>query len=120
MWEQILRWVGGIFAGIGVIFLFFDIINCIRKRNRRALNIAGLVVLGIGVVGYLITDIILPEGTWPPIASLIWIALFWVYVILIAIETFGDIKVHRRNKRAEKNCQSNDSDTENPPQDKQN
>ena len=108
MWEQILRWVGGIFAGIGVIFLFFDIINCIRKRNRRALNIAGLVVLSIGVVGYIITDIILPQGMWPPIASLIWIALFWVYVILIAIETVGDVKIYRRNKRAEKQSQQNE------------
>lgn len=100
MLEQILRWVGGIFAGLGVIFLFFDIINSIRKRNRRALNIAGLVVLSIGVVGYIITDIILPEGMWPPLASLVWIALFWVYVIFVAIEAFGDIKVHRQNKRA--------------------
>ena len=107
MWEQILRWVGGIFAGIGVIFLFFDIINSIRKRNRRALNVAGLVVLSIGVVGYLITDIILQNSAWPPIASLLWIALFWVYVILIAVETFGDIKVHRRNKRAEKQAEQN-------------
>ena len=115
MWEQILRWVGGIFAGIGVIFLFFDIINSIRKRERRALNIAGLVVLSIGVVGYVITDIILPEGLWPPFASLVWIALFWVYVILVAIETVGDIKVHRRNKRAEKQAQRNATD--NPPQD---
>ena len=100
MLEQILRWVGGIFAGLGVIFLFFDIINSIRKRNRRALNVAGLVVLSIGVVGYVVTDIILPEGLWPPLASLLWIALFWVYVIFVAIETVGDIKIHRRNKRA--------------------
>ena len=107
MWEQILRWVGGIFAGIGVIFLFFDIINSIRKRERRALNIAGLVVLSVGVVGYIITDIILQNSAWPPFASLIWIALFWVYVILIAIETVGDIKVHRRNKRTEKQAEQN-------------
>ena len=110
MWEQILRWVGGIFAGIGVIFLFFDIINSIRKRNRRALNVAGLVVLSIGVVGYLITDIILQNSAWPPIASLLWIALFWVYVILIAVETFGDIKIHRRNKRAEKEEQNKEEE----------
>lgn len=99
MWEQILPWIGGIFAGLGVIFLFFDIINSIRKRNRRALNIAGLVVLSIGVVGYLITDVILQDSAWPPLASLLWIALFWVYVILVAIETVGDIKVHKRSKR---------------------
>ena len=110
MWEQILRWVGGIFAGIGVIFLFFDIINSIRKHNRRALNVAGLVVLSIGVVGYLITDIILQNSAWPPIASLLWIALFWVYVILIAVETFGDIKIHRRNKRAEKEEQNKEEE----------
>lgn len=107
MLEQILRWVGGIFAGIGVIFLFFDIINSIRKRERRALNIAGLVVLSIGVVGYLITDIILQNSTWPAIASLLWIALFWVYVILVAIQAVGDIKIHKRNKRAEKQTEQN-------------
>ena len=99
MWEQILPWIGGIFAGLGVIFLFFDIINSIRKRNRRALNIAGLVVLAVGVVGYIITDIILQDSAWPPFASLIWIALFWVYVIFVAIETVGDIKIYKRNKR---------------------
>ena len=99
MWEQILPWIGGIFAGLGVIFLFFDIINSIRKRNRRAMNIAGLVVLSIGVVGYIVTDIILQDSAWPALGSLLWIALFWVYVILVAIETVGDIKVHKRNKR---------------------
>lgn len=99
MWEQILPWIGGVFAGLGVIFLFFDIINSIRKRNRRAMNVAGLVVLSIGVVGYVVTDIILQDSAWPPLASLLWIALFWVYVVLVAIETVGDIKVHRRNKR---------------------
>ena len=99
MWEKILPWIGGIFAGVGVIFLFFDIINSIRKRNRRALNIAGLVVLAVGVVGYVITDIILQDSAWPPLASLLWIALFWVYVIFVAIETVGDIKIHHRNKR---------------------
>ena len=99
MWEQILPWIGGVFAGLGVIFLFFDIFNSIRKRNRRAMNIAGLVVLSIGVVGYVVTDIILQNSAWPPLASLLWIALFWVYVVLVAIETVGDIKVHRHNKR---------------------
>ena len=99
MWEQILPWIGGIFAGMGVIFLFFDIINSIRKRNRRALNIVGLIVLSVGVVGYVITDIILQDSAWPPFASLIWIALFWVYVILIAIETVGDVKIYKREKR---------------------
>ena len=100
MWEHLLPWIGGIFAGLGVIFLFFDIINSIRKRNRRALNIAGLVVLAVGVVGYVITDIILHDSEWPPFASLIWIALFWVYVIFVAIETVGDIKIYKREKRA--------------------
>ena len=99
MLEQLLPWIGGIFAGLGVIFLFFDIINSIRKRNRRALNIAGLVVLAVGVVGYIITDIILQDSAWPPFASLVWIALFWVYVILVAIETVGDIKVYKKSKR---------------------
>ena len=99
MSEQLLPWIGGIFAGLGVIFLFFDIINCIIKRNRRALNIAGLIVLSIGVVGYIITDIILQDSAWPPFASLIWIALFWVYVILVAIEAVGDVKVYKREKR---------------------
>ena len=99
MWEQILPWIGGIFAGLGLIFLFFDIINSIRKRNRRALNIAGLIVLSVGVVGYIITDIILQESAWPPLASLAWIACFWVYVVFVAIETVGDIKLHTRKKR---------------------
>ena len=112
MLEKILPWIGGIFAGVGVIFLFFDIINSIRKRNRRAMNIAGLVVLSTGVVGYLITDIILQDSAWPPLASLLWIALFWVYVVLVAIETVGDIKIHRRNKRtaATKAKHGDDSD----------
>ena len=99
MWEQVLPWIGGIFAGLGVIFLFFDIINSIRKRNRRALNIAGLVVLSIGVVGYVITDIILQDSAWPPFASLVWLACFWAYVVLVAIEAVGDIKIHKRKKR---------------------
>ena len=99
MWEKFLPWIGGIFAGLGVIFLFFDIINSIRKRNRRALNIAGLVVLSVGVVGYIITDVILQDSAWPPFASLIWIALFWVYVVLVAIETVGDVKIYKREKR---------------------
>ena len=114
MWEQILPWIGGIFAGLGVIFLFFDIINSIRKRNRRALNIAGLVVLSIGVVGYIVTDIILQDSAWPPLASLLWIALFWVYVIFVAIETVGDIRVHTRKKRvaAAKAKQSDEQKTD--------
>ena len=64
------------------------------------MNVAGLVVLSVGVVGYVITDIILQDSAWPSLASLLWIALFWVYVVLVAIETVGDIKVHKRSKRA--------------------
>lgn len=100
MWEKILPWIGGIFAGLGLIFLFFDIINSIRKRNRRKLNIAGLVILSIAIVGYFVTDVILRNSTWPPLASFIWILFFWIYVILQAVGTFGDIKAHRRRKRA--------------------
>lgn len=113
MLEKILPWIGGIFAGVGVIFLFFDIINSIRKRNRRAMNVAGLVVLSIGVVGYIITDVILHDSAWPPLASLIWIALFWVYVVLVAIETVGDIKIHKRNRRTAA-AKAEPSDTDSP------
>ena len=99
MWEQILPWIGGIFAGLGVIFLFFDIINCIIRRNGRALNIVGLVVLSIGVVGYVLTDIVFKDSAWPPFASLIWIALFWIYVILVGIEAVNATQDYKRAKR---------------------
>lgn len=103
MLDKILPWIGGIFAGVGVMLIFFDVIATIKRRNKTKTNIAGLVILSIAVVGYVITDLILPavkeENGWPAIASLLWIVLFWVYVILDAIVTWGDIKIARRKKK---------------------
>ena len=100
MWDKLLPWIGGIFAGVGLILIFFDVISSIKRRDRTKTNIVGLVLLSIAVVGYVITDLILVDSAWPPLASLIWIALFWVYVILDACITMGKIKTHRREKKA--------------------
>ncbi len=103
MLDKILPWIGGIFAGVGVMLIFFDVIATIKRRDKTKTNIAGLVILSIAVLGYVITDLILPavkeENGWPAIASLLWIVLFWVYVILDAIVTWGDIKIARRKKK---------------------
>lgn len=103
MLDKILPWIGGIFAGVGVMLIFFDVIATIKRRDKTKTNIVGLVILSIAVLGYVITDLILPavkeENGWPAIASLLWIVLFWVYVILDAIVTWGDIKIARRKKK---------------------
>ena len=99
-WEKILPWVGGIFAAVGLILIFFDVISSIKRRDKTRTNIAGLVLLAVAVVGYVITDLILKDSAWPPLASLVWIVLFWVYVILDACVTMGKIKTHRREKKA--------------------
>ena len=98
MLEKLIPWIGGIFATIGLICLLFDLIGSIRKHNRRALNIFGLIVLLISVGGYLITDVVLKDSAWPPQASFVWIALFWVYVILTAVGTVGDVKAYEENR----------------------
>lgn len=103
MLKKILPWIGGIFACVGLILIFCDVISTIKRRDKTKTNVVGLVLLSIAVVGYCITDLVLPavleNNNWPPLASLGWIALFWVYVILDAIVTMGDIKVARRKKR---------------------
>ena len=100
MWDKLLPWIGGIFAAVGLILIFFDVISSIKRRDKTKTNIIGLVLLCIAVVGYVITDLILVDSAWPPLASLVWIVLFWVYVILDACMTMGKIKTHRRNKKA--------------------
>lgn len=102
--DKILPWIGGIFAGVGLILVFYDVITTIKRHDKTKTNVVGLVLLSIGVVGYVITDLILPaampDGSgWPALASLVWILLFWVYVILDAITTLGDIKVAHRKKK---------------------
>ena len=99
MWEKVLPIIGGIFAGIGIILILFDVITSIKRRDKTRTNIAGLVLLSVAVIGYLITDVILKDSAWPPLASLVWIALFWAYVIIDACITMGAIKTARRNKR---------------------
>ena len=99
MLEKLLPWIGGIFATVGLICLFFDLIGSIRRDNRRALNILGLIVLAISVIGYVITDIVLKDSAWPAQASFVWIALFWLYVILTAVGTVGDVKVYEKHRR---------------------
>ena len=112
MWEKMLPWIGGIFAGIGIILILFDVIRSITKRDKTKTNVAGLVLLSVAVIGYTITDIILKDSAWPPLASLIWIALFWAYVILDACITMGEIKKVRRNKKDEKKKSQNDTDNQ--------
>ena len=114
MWEKLLPWIGGIFAIIGLILIFVDTISSIKRRDKTKTNVAGLILLSIAVVGYTITDLILQDSAWPPLASLIWIALFWAYVILDACLTMGVIKKVRREKKAKKSAlQSNEtSDTD--------
>ena len=99
MWEKALPWIGGVFAAVGLVLIFIDIITSIKKRNKTKTNVVGLVVLSVAVVGYTITDLILKDSAWPPLASLVWIALFWVYVIMDACVTMGVIKKVRRDKK---------------------
>ena len=99
MWEKILPWIGGIFAVVGLILIFTDVIASIKRRDKTKTNVVGLILLSIAVVGYTITDLILKDSAWPPLASLIWIALFWVYVILDACLTLRVIKSARRSKK---------------------
>ena len=106
MWDTILPYIGGVFAAVGIVLIFYDVITTIKRRDKTKTNIVGLVILSVAIVGYAVTDLILPavkpEGSgWPALASLAWIALFWVYVILDAITTMGDIKV-ARNKNKER------------------
>ena len=98
MWEKILPWIGGIFAAVGLILIFFDIISSIHRRERAKTRIAGLIVLSVAVIGYIITDLILQDSDWPPLASLVWIALFWVYVIIDACVIVGEIRKARRER----------------------
>ena len=105
MWDKLLPIVGGIFAGIGLILIFFDVISSIRKRNKTKTNIIGLVFLCIAVVGYTITDIILKDSAWPPLASLVWIAFLWAYVIMDACITMGAVKTVRKSKKSNKSDQ---------------
>ena len=118
MWDKLLPWIGGIFAIIGLILIFFDVIASIKRRDKTKTNVVGLVLLSIAVVGYTITDLILKDSAWPPLASLVWIALFWVYVILDACLTMGVIKKVRREKKAKKSAdlqsENETSDTEEP------
>ena len=99
-----------------MILIFFDAISSIKRRDKTKTNVVGLVLLSIAVVGYTITDLILKDSAWPPLASLVWIALFWVYVIMDACLTMGVIKKVRREKRnqkAAKENQSNDVNVDN-------
>ena len=100
MWDKLLPWIGGIFAGIGLILIFYDAISSIKRHDKTKTNVVGLVLLSIAVVGYTCTDLIFKDSAWPPLASLIWIALFWVYVILDACLTMDVIKKARRDKAA--------------------
>lgn len=109
--EKILPWIGGIFAVVGLLLIFIDSINTIKRHDKTKLNVAGLVILSVAVVGYVITDLILPaampEGSgWPPLASFTWIAMFWIYVLLMAITLMGDIKIVRNKSRQQKPLQS--------------
>lgn len=100
MWEKALPWIGGIFAGVGLIIIFYEVIMSIKKRNKTKLHIVGLVLLSVAVIGYVFTDIIFTKSAWPPLASLIWLALFWAYVIMDACVTFGAVRKHRRDAKA--------------------
>lgn len=111
MWDKLLPWIGGIFAIIGLILIFFDVIASIKRRDKTKTNVAGLVLLSIAVVGYTITDLILKDSAWPPLGSLLWIALFWVYVILDACMTMGQIKKVRREKKAKKSADLQSDET---------
>ena len=106
MWDKILPWIGGIFAAVGLILVFYDVITTIKRRDKTKTNVVGLILLSISVVGYVITDLVLPNvlenSPWPPLASLAWIAMFWVYVIMDACLTMGVIKKARRDKKAKK------------------
>ena len=91
MLKKILPWVGGMFAAVGLILIFYDVIVTIKKRDKTKTNIAALIILSVAVLGYVVTDLILPaampDGSgWPALASFVWIALFWVYVLLDAVK----------------------------------
>ena len=99
MWEKLLPWIGGIFAVVGLILIFSDIIAGIKRHDKTKTNVVGLIVLSVAIVGYTLTDLILNDSAWPPLASLIWIALFWVYVVLDACLTVREIKHARQKKK---------------------
>ena len=84
-----------------------------RRPNIFGLANTAIYFAGITIardfMGYVITDLILVDSNWPPLASLIWIILFWVYVILDACMTMGKIKTHRREKKAAAAIAKNDS-----------
>lgn len=100
MLEKYLPWIGGVFAVIGLIIIICDIVSITKKRDKLKTNIAGVVILFVAVVGYIVTDFILVDSAWPKLASIIWIALFWVYVILEAIVIGRQIKQHRLEQEA--------------------
>lgn len=114
MWDKILPWIGGIFAAVGVVLVFYDVITTIKRRDKTKTNIAGLVILSVAVVGYVITDLVLPNvmenSPWPPLASFAWIALFWVYVLLDAVVTMGDIKRVRRERKQAKSAAATEAE----------
>lgn len=104
MLEKILPWVGGMFAAVGLILIFYDVIVTIKKRDKTKTNIIALVLLSVAVIGYAVTDLILPavfpDGSgWPALASFAWIALFWIYVLLDAVTMMGDIRLARRKRK---------------------
>lgn len=106
--EKILAWIGGIFAGIGIVLLVCDLVRSIKKRDKMVINIVGLIFLSMAVIGYVITDLVKVIADWSPLASLIWIVLFWVYVILDCVVTLGHYRKYRREKRQNRLMEKHD------------
>lgn len=98
MLDKYLPWIGGIFAAIGLMIIIYDVVTVAKKRSMPKASIACVVILFVAVVGYILTDVVRVGSTWPPLASIAWIALFWIYVILDAIVTAGQVRQYRMDK----------------------
>lgn len=81
MIEKILEYGGIIFAAVGILCLFLEAFETFKRKSNSKLTIAGLVLLTVSVIGFLVTDVILHDADVPYFLTIIWIALLWAYLI---------------------------------------
>lgn len=103
MIEKILEYGGVIFAAVGILCLFLEAFAIFKRDSNPKLTIVGLVFLGISVIGFLITDVILREADVPYFLTIIWIAFLWVYLICNLVSAVLVSKSKRADKRKEQN-----------------
>lgn len=86
----------------------------IRKRKNVKLNVTALVFLTVSVLGYVVCRFV---ELAPPLLSLLWIAFFWVYMVLMVVRM---VRHHRRSVAARRqvaatSAQPSDSSDKQPP-----